>query len=271
MTRQLQTGLLAGASALVLGLALAPAPAHAFKEVKWKWDAHVHTWVKEYVDIDVYVDPSGMVMVEDLQVFVGDVKAASYVDDIENHQPDTGKKWGHFDFGKKWGGHKDPVSYNALTELPEVISSATAVANNTAIESEVHVNLHEKQVVVGDKGGYPTNLSSSGFGYYGGIPTAEIEAISDVENILNASVDSSATAVANNMTLEVKAATNDDGVVIGDIQQWAFADVTATSKVDDVDVYSYTNLGKLDRPLVSSVATAIGNNKSIVVKVPAVQ
>lgn len=43
------------------------------------------------------------------------------------------------------------------------------------------------------------------------------------------------------------------------------------TEVDDVDVYNYTNLGKLDRPLASSVATAIGNNKSIVVKVPAVQ
>lgn len=58
---------------------------------------------------------------------------------------------------------------------------------------------------------------------------------------------------------------------MGDVTQFAFADVTATSKVNDVSLYNYSNLGSsLARPIESSVATAVGNNKSITVTAPAV-
>jgi Na+/H+ antiporter NhaD/arsenite permease-like protein len=95
---------------------------------------------------------------------------------------------------------------------------------------------------------------------------AKIRATSTVDGILNATVDSSATAVANNLTVSM----GPNGLLIGDVTQFAYADVTARSKVTDVTLNNYTGLGSLTRPIVSSVATAVGNNASISVKAPVV-
>ena len=69
-------------------------------------------------------------------------------------------------------------------------------------------------------------------------------------------------------------------IVIADITQFAYANVTAVSNVCDVSLNDYSNLspnvgedgelvdGKLGRPIVSSTATAVGNNVSITVGVP---
>jgi hypothetical protein len=40
-------------------------------------------------------------------------------------------------------------SFDATTELPEVVSAATAVANNQSLESDVSMQLHDTQVVFG--------------------------------------------------------------------------------------------------------------------------
>ena len=89
-------------------------------------------------------------------------------------------------------------------------------------------------------------------------------------NILNASVDSTATAVANNLSVNVAPTSGQDSLVIADVVQFANADVTAKSKVHDVSLNNYTNLGIINRPIVNSVATAVGNNKSITVATPVV-
>jgi hypothetical protein len=52
-------------------------------------------------------------------------------------------------------------------------------------------------------------------------------------------------------------------VVIADITQFAYANVSAVSDVGGVIVDNYNSLGEIDRALVSSVATAVGNNVSI--------
>ena len=107
------------------------------------------------------------------------------------------------------------------------------------------------------------------------IEPATISATSSVSAILNASVESNATAVANNMNIDLEASTPDDAFMIADITQHAFANVSATSLVDDVTINNYTGLGAAgfgpgedQIPLVSSNATAVGNNLAVKVSGP---
>jgi hypothetical protein len=152
----------------------------------------------------------------------------------------------------------------------------------------VAVLLHDGQFVFGGFGyGYHndidlphygplsdnTNLALLGgllqAGADGVIKPAEITATSKVWDIKNATVDSSATAVGNNINVAVATSTADNQVVIGDITQFAYADLSAKSSVHDVTLQNYTNLGVLGRPIVNSVATAVGNNVNIKVGAPA--
>jgi hypothetical protein len=55
---------------------------------------------------------------------------------------------------------------------------------------------------------------------------------------------------------------------MADYTQAAFANVSAASSVTNVSLNSYTNLGTIDRPIVNSVATAVGNNMNIKVSAP---
>jgi hypothetical protein len=283
MKATLKAGLLVGASTLALGFLMA-SPAKAFDTVNWRWDADVDETVTKNVKIDIHIDPNGLAMVEDLQVFVGNVKAYSTVSDIDNFQPKA-KSDHHdysFDFSKS-------VPIDAVKDLASVVSAATAVANNTSITADTAVELHEGQFAFGGVRPYVTldsvgggNSWSSGNSNLdlaailliglaeGGLTKAKIEAKSDVYDIKNASVDSSATAVANNLSVNVTA-TGPNRLLMGDVTQLAIADVTASSKVNDVTLSNYTNLGTaLGRPIVSSVATAVGNNKTINVSAPAV-
>jgi hypothetical protein len=369
--------------------ALAASPAMAFDDVDWDWKKDV----REKVDIDVYIDvdveSTGLVEVEKLQIFLGDVKAESYVHDIDNNPfykeseyykdyyvPEDKKKrhggYGGGDFEinigaicyalclgvvvddwDKDGKHrrkdddwdKIPVKpLDARVELPIVLSAATAVGNNQSITSDVPVFLHDGQYVadVNDHRytpKYPTEMSSvggewekpspcvwsyggggKGCGYeredgnafvelaedflkdalYGKLKEADIEAYSKVWDIKNASVDSSATAVANNISVTLASdvngcdgtCTNTGGqhddrlsnhIVIADITQFAYADVRAKSEVYDVSATGYDHMRKLTTatlqtrdgdpdtlvkvptPWISSVATAVGNNVSITV------
>lgn len=107
-----------------------------------------------------------------------------------------------------------------------------------------------------------------------------MSADSTVSGILNATVDSQATAVGNNMSVDLAAFTPDDAFAIADVTQVAYADVTATSLVDDVTLEGYSGMGAaglgpvpLDEdgvqiPAINSVATAVGNNFSLKVSSP---
>jgi len=178
----------------------------------------------------------------------------------------------------------DPAgSYDALTELPEVVSTATAVGNNQSIDSDVALMLHDTQVVFGGfdpngRGFDVPQTGNTGFslalavleaGATGEISPANISATSTVNDILNATVDSSATAVANNTNINLDAVTPDDAFLMGDLTQVAYANVSAISDVSNVSLNNYTNLGALGKPIVSSVATAVGNNLAITVTSPA--
>lgn len=182
---------------------------------------------------------------------------------------------------------------DALTQLPEVVSNATAVGNNQSIDSQVALSLHDGQFVFG---GFNTEATSGASlqdvqdglaliqtgntnlsgalalamgGAFGLIEPASITATSTVSDILNATVDSSATAVANNTTINLGAVTPDDANLEGDFVQMAYADLAATSNVSGVVLNGYYNLGQLDRPIINSTATAVGNNLSVTVTSPA--
>ena len=160
------------------------------------------------------------------------------------------------------------VILDALSELPEVISAATAVANNVNLDTDTAVQLHETQIVLGE-GEIEEGVDASGFTVqlWALLPTlhiSEILAVSSVDGVRNASVDSTATAVANNARISTVASTTGDNLFIGDVLQFAAANTTAISTVSDVWVVGYTNLGLIERPLAESVATAVGNSLSIV-------
>lgn len=196
---------------------------------------------------------------------------------------------------------EDLDGVNQAVDLPEVVSAATAVGNNQSIDSTVSMELHDAQFLWGgfaDAGtangtgslddvlsvtpdGGNTYTDAAAFltfsGALGLITPASVSANSSVSDITNASVDSNATAVGNNMDLTLAAISPDDALVIGDITQFAYADVSATSSVSAVEVSNYAGfgdagmgpLGDPQHPLVNSVATAVGNNFSLSVSSPA--
>lgn len=185
---------------------------------------------------------------------------------------------------------------NEAVDLPSVESVATAVANNQSIDSTVALNLHDGQYNMGDVGideglsdfsQFPVGevaeflvstdntsndiLAIATIGSaLGLIQQGEVSATSSVSDILNASVDSSATAVGNNLSVDLAANTEGDAFALADLTQFNFANVSASSTVTGVDVNNYANLGVLEGPLVNSVATAIGNNVSFSVSSPEV-
>jgi hypothetical protein len=186
-----------------------------------------------------------MVQVEKLQVFLGTLKSSANTVGVINVQPHPGGSW-ETAYGspnyyyhcyqcsyKVWV----PDSFDATTELPKVINSATSIANLQSITSDVPVFLHDAQFVADvaerdnhrygyDKFAYLLDRAGSGTGYgqyaesgnlhtdlakafiygavYGYLSPAEIEAKANTALIVNASVDNTATAAANiaSVTLE---------------------------------------------------------------------
>ncbi|WP_022727124.1 hypothetical protein [Fodinicurvata sediminis] len=180
---------------------------------------------------------------------------------------------------------------NAVTQLPEVVSAATAVANNSNLTSNATTQVHEAQFAFGGFNGQDINsdnmdeliaaavaidavvptgnrhhdalASAAILAQLGLISKGNINAVSDVDNIWNASVDSSATAVTNNKNITVEADTTGELALIADVTQFGYMDVYSESNVQNVSVNNYSNLGNLDRPLVNSVATSVGNNLNV--------
>jgi hypothetical protein len=199
-------------------------------------------------------------------------------------------------------------------DLPKVENAATAVANNQSISADVPIYLHDAQFAAGafnptcgdgeSNGGCPDAL---GFliGAYGvtvldnqldginehtsmaGLLTvaaatgfiepASITASASVSDILNAYVDNSATAVTNNASFSILSENPDNHVVVADLTQWGYANVSAGASVSGVTIDGYTGFGDAElggggdiTPIVSNTATAVGNNLSIKVGVPAI-
>lgn len=103
---------------------------------------------------------------------------------------------------------------------------------------------------------------------------ADITAVSTVDDILNASVESTATAIGNLKSIDLTTSNPENGLVIADITQVSIADVSAYSTVGGglyesrellsegyygggINLVNYNHLGGLT--IAKSTATAIGN------------
>ncbi len=295
-----QTKLLATAAVMALALGTV-SKVQAFDGVDWNWDKTVTSTENIIITVNDIFDWSGLVEIEKIQANIGDVTATSTVSHIDNNAPGVIREL--------------EIFARQGVDLPELVSAATAVANNQSIESASAVNLHDAQFNFGSFNTVDTSTEGQGpnlsdlylvgladqtdnahtdaalglliAGALGIITPGEVTATSTVSDILNASVDSAATAVGNNLSLALEAATAGDATVIADLTQFNYADVSATSTVADVDIENYANLGDAgfgpcggcvidgnlhDGPqtaLISSLATAVGNNVSIKVNGPA--
>ncbi|WP_281978054.1 hypothetical protein [Pseudorhizobium flavum] len=202
-----------------------------------------------------------------------------------------------------------PVSgtFDAI-DLPKVENAATAVANNQSIEADVPLYLHDAQFAAGGFG--DSDVSAGGAlaallaGAYivdndedledinehttmaalltvaagaGLVQPASVTATANVSDILNAYVDNAATAVTNNASFTVESENIENHVMIADLTQWGYANVSSTASVSDVNINGYTNFGAAGLggglnedivPIVANAATAVGNNLSITVGMP---
>jgi hypothetical protein len=195
----------------------------------------------------------------------------------------------------------EDVSFDGIrdaVDLPKVVNTATAVANNQSIDSTVAVNLHDAQFNFGgfDSEGVDSDARALALadqtgnfhtdaavaltiaGALGIITQGEVSANAVVDgtypddvSVLNAYVDNTATAVGNNMSVDVAANLPGDALMIADLTQFNYANTTANAVVDDVQINDYAGLGAAGFggagedivPLVNNVATAVGNNVSI--------
>lgn len=189
------------------------------------------------------------------------------------------------------------VPWDAVAELPEMENLATALGNNTSINSNRMVEMHAGQFTFGDgdidseeevlaaaatallyghleHAGINTNQSAAtaltAAAMTDIIDPSVIQANAEMYDVTQGQMTNAATALANNLSVDLDAATDGDAVLIGDVTQFAYADVGATAYMHDVSVQNYNNLGALDGALFSNVATSIGNNLSISVSGPEV-
>lgn len=243
MTSSFKKTLLASVAALALATGFAVGPANAFDRTYWTFNLDIDPCV----DINVNLDPDSLTTVEIDQSSIGDLTAISIVRDVTVAQLET-HSGGYGHHSSHGSSLVEPM--DALTELGQVVSSATAVANNaniTSVTEGVFVDVGQTA-----SGGY----HSSG----------DVFAKSKVVDIEGLMVDSSATAVANNFNLSVDPASIVNGTtVVANISQNSLMDVTAKSIVKGVTLTNFSNLGSVTGPVINSAATAVGNNVNVTV------
>ncbi|EPE6902662.1 hypothetical protein ACSK1W_003471 [Vibrio alginolyticus] len=207
--------------ALSLGLfGLISFGANAFDVVYWEWNASVDTTVTQTISANTDVTPTGLTMVENEQDMVGSVLATSSIIGAENIS-------------------LDPL----LGGQTSVESTATAVGNNASISSDVQMDIDSSQSFAGD------DLLLIG----------NINATSSVLGTINASVDSAATAVANNMSMDLTTTSDQDAFMLANNVQSSSANINSLSTVDVALTTDYSGTD----PFVSSSATSVGNNLDV--------
>jgi hypothetical protein len=186
----------------------------------------------------------------------------------------------------------DPIDGAAL---PEVVNSATSVANNQLITSTSALMLHDAQIAAGGinqidgEQGSPNPIAFLIAAYgltlvddeledlnehtdlavltilgaaTGFIEPADIDADAWAFFIKNATVDNTATAVGNNASYEIDTGTPGNATMVADLTQLLIGNVNAVALAGGISVENY-DLTDLGRPLVNNVATAVGNNLNI--------
>jgi hypothetical protein len=195
----------------------------------------------------------------------------------------------------------------ALSALPEVVNTATSVANNQQIVSSSALMLHDAQIAAGginpiggncdNECGAPDPLAFLIAAYLltevddeldglnehtdiaaltilgaatGFIEPADIDADAWAFWIDNATVDNSATAVGNNASYEIDTTEAGNATMIADLTQLLIGNVNAVALAGGIEINNY-DLTDIDAPIVSNVATAVGNNLNIKVGVGGVE
>lgn len=235
-------GLLTGAGLATL-FAMA-VPAKAFDEVNWVWDADVTTTVTTAADAITEVLPTGLNQAENDQQTLGSSLATSNVTGVDNALVSglTGAA--------------------PITDLAAVDTTATAMGNSASVDSDVQVNYDSKQVF----GGVDVSLAAPLLGDIADLTVpGTVTATSSAIGILNASVDSGATGVANNLTVNLETTSDQDAFAIGNNEQTAVALISSTSLVDVVSFGGFADLGTLENAAVSSAATSVGNNFGVTI------
>lgn len=220
----------------------AAAPAMAFDTVTWNWDADVVSSVITSAVSEVVVAPTGLEQVESEQITLGDFAATSTSNLITN----------------------DIVSLSGLTldDVLAIETTATALGNSAALESDVSMQFDMNQTF----GGVDVTLGTGLTGTLADVSLPGVLAASSITTgIVNGTVDSGATAIANNMTADLVTTSGTDAFLLGNNIQTAYAVATASSLVDGVVFTDVTGLGTLVDAAVSSVSTSLGNNLGVTI------
>ena len=237
-------------SALLVGTAMSFAvivsPAQAFDTINWNWDLDVQTNVTQTVDITANITADSIAIVENEQTFEGAATAISTVTAPINTPPID---------------PLDPTAPIAIENLPKVESTAVAVANNATIESDVMTDVSSSQTAG------TLSVDDPLLGLIPGIPVL-LTATSDVSGSVDVQVESTAQAIANNLSITLDGPDPADRVLKANNVQIANATIAATSTVANPAVTNYEGLGTLETAWVSSTAMAVGNNLNIDISAP---
>lgn len=217
--------------------------AMAFDSVTWVWDATVNSTVDTSALSDVSVAPEGLAMTENDQTALGAITSTSLVTAVDNLIIPL-------------------IDGNAVDDLAAVESVATAVGNNAAIESDVSTQTDNSQVYAGVDATVGTPLT--GDIVDAALPGA-VTATSSALAILNATVDVDATAVGNNMTMDLTTISDNDAFAITNNEQLSVALVTSTATADGVLFEGINGMGTDGTADVAAAATSVGNNLSVTV------
>lgn len=227
-------------SALIIAMA---GPALAFDSVTWTWDATVLSDVTTSAVSDISVVPTGLEQVEIDQSALGSFTATSSSLAVLN-EPLAG------------------LAGIELDNIAAVNTSASALGNSGSLLSDVSTQFDSNQLY----GGATLALGTGLTGNLADVNTAGLLTSTATSNaITNATVDNSATSVANNLTATLDTTSAQDAFLVGNSVQTAYAVGTSTSLVDLVTFTSANGLGTLVDPAVSSIATSVGNNIGVTV------
>lgn len=229
--------LISAGSALAI---MSAVPAFAFDTINWNWDADVQTNVAVDANANIDVNPSGLEMVEGDQSMSGNLAAVSTTTAVDNDLSGLGSV--------------------SVEDVVAVETQGSSIGNNASLESDVAVNYDLNQ----SYGGLDVAVVDPVLGTQVTVPVPGIiVASASTSDISNATVDNDATGVANNISVDLTAGSPENGFLVGNSVQTAYADVSTTSTVGSIGFTDISGLGTLADPGVSSVATSVGNNLSV--------
>lgn len=217
-------------------------PAFAFDTVTWNWDADVQSTVTTSAIASLTVAPTGLEQVESEQLSLGSFTATSTSNLIAN----------------------DVISLTglAIDDVIDVATKSTALGNSAALESDVSMQFDMIQNFGGASAVLATPLTGAILDIT--LPGV-LAATSTTTGIVNGTVDSAATSVANNMTADLVTTSGTDAFLLGNNIQNAYATATSISLVDGAVFNNVSDLGTLVDPGISSVATSLGNNLGVTI------